>query len=134
MIEISASPNHPEEMSSLKIWVNWLNDDNLNMQIFNPTDYPERVATFSMGETDSIGSRMRRQTMTRDSITVSYGEQNGYLFLRLGRNDSVGETIFDTRLGPLNSGNGFISLTTTLPTPYFYGLKGTNTFQYETSA
>lgn len=115
-VQLEIQPNHADRMSALKIQMSWIDENHLNLQMFNPKDYPEIGWTgnksTSRGELNAYG------------VIVDYGEQNDYFFIRIGRNNSQEETIFDTRLGPINSGDGFISFTTTLPTPYFYGLRG----------
>ncbi|OXA55806.1 Maltase-glucoamylase, intestinal [Folsomia candida] len=120
-VQITADPNQGW-MTRLTILISWLDEGHLNLQMFNPALYPERV-TSGLGDVLPGGPR----SIEKDGLIISYPDVGDYFFIqieRVGDGWNRNETIFDTRLGPINSGNGFMAFTTTLSTPYFYGLTG----------
>lgn len=117
-IQLSVHPNHEEWMSRLTVWIKWLKSDHLNLQIFNPNHYPERMQSGGGG----VGTR----SMEKNGIIVNYADENDYFFIQIIRKGPTGNiTIFDTRLGPIFSPlEGDFTFSTTLSTPYFFGLTG----------
>jgi len=63
------------------------------------------------------------ENVAGEQLTVEYASSGKYFYLRVFR-ESTGETIFDTRLGPMHANPSFIQFTTLLATPYYYGLVG----------
>jgi hypothetical protein len=119
-IQLTVNPNHEDRMNKLVVLIKWLKN-HLNLQIFNPNHYPKRGIMTVFPTTDK---KMPR-SIEKNGIIINYADENDYFFIEIVRTGSNGnETIFDTRLGPINGGNGFIAFTTTLPTAFFYGLTG----------
>lgn len=125
--ELDVRASHPEMMSPLRIITHWETDEHLVVEIFNRNKFPGRA---SPKPSTKAGKKTRRQE-TQLPFDLSWGQLETLFFLRIGRTET-NETIFDTRLGPVFSGSKDITLSTLLPTPFFYGMKGTFHFDDKT--
>lgn len=113
---LELTPRYHDKMDRFEACIGWQSTSHLEIQISPQA----KCSTNSRLERNRAGVSAE---YNESRLNATWGSDNDFFFISVARQET-NETIFDTRLGPVIVTEEYITLSTALPTPYFYGLRG----------
>lgn len=121
IVELSLNPRPGPTLNPFKVTLEWVTDHHFSLTWGQATASSRNLPVFPSKE------EMEGNTV----FDVSHASASEFFYVHVRRKDTE-ETVFDTRLGPVLLDETGLSISTVLPTPYFFGLRGNflTFFQY----
>ncbi|CAG7817165.1 unnamed protein product [Allacma fusca] len=100
--------------------VQWCRKNVLSIEFYRDED-PQPVGCLSSDDEEDDPTSVKGS----DEFNVEFAEnEKKFFYYRIGRKSGRDETIFDTRLGPIRFYEHTVTISTSLPSKHFYGIKG----------